>query len=333
MNNSVAIAFPNDVEAAILFNSQIRTADQPNNSPSVIGAAFNPGGAGTGTNATLLNAYDNAWTELVYDGSNSIDDTFLVQTNPADSAYIDIVHQIPGITGPLTVATITRRADTLHKLTLNGEGGNDTFNIQRLPAGLEIVINGGSGADTVIVGGQAGSFDLGDNTPGTLTFHGGAGFDELTIDDTDDNDLNQTYTITNDRVTRTGAGTYWYDGVSELTLNANGQANFIDVHSTASSTITTINGQGGNDTITLGGAEIDDIVGLIDVVGGDDDDTIRFWDVFSFTANDYEFTSNALFWEHPPSSDTARMTPSSCGPEMKTTPSLSNLWPPGRRWP
>lgn len=298
-NNTQSMVFPNDVEAAFLINSQIQTTANAN--PRVIGGAFNVGGAGTNTVTTMANAYDNAWTELVYDGNSLLDvatnpavitadDTFTIRAN-TNPAYIDIMHA--GSLG----TTITRRIDTLQKLTINGLGGNDTFIIQTLPANLELVINGGDGINIVTVGGPGpvnGFFDLGVNAPGHLTFNGGKGFDQLTIDDTNVTAGGHIYTVRDDEVFRTAAGTYEYDNVNILILNTSNQADFVNVESSSATTFTNINTQGGADTITVGGEEIDNIHGTVNLVGGNGDDLVRFWDVVSYTEDSYQFDVNGL---------------------------------------
>ncbi len=144
--NTAIMDFPNGVQAALLINSNFTNAPYQ------------------GT--ALKIAFEDAWPELVYDGYSladvanvanlisSADDTFTVRTNPIDPAFIDIVHQAIGIFGTtITVATITRRADTLQKLTINGLSGNDTLQILDLPNGMEldVIFNGGSGDDLVTV--------------------------------------------------------------------------------------------------------------------------------------------------------------------------------------
>ena len=297
MNNTVAIAFPNNVEASLLINSEIRSVDGPSNSPAVIGNAFDSSGNAfnNGTNQTLIDAYDNAWTELVYDatsladvtsnpGVNTQDDTFIVRAN-GNPLYIDFVH------GGVLGTTITRRIDTLERITINGIGGNNTYILQSLPETLEVLINGGNGADSVIVGGQTGGFDLGLNTPGKLTFDGSGGFNQLTISDTD-NAVDATYFVNEDEVSAFGGGIYEYQDIAVLTLNTGSSDNDVFVQSTHALTNTSIIAQGGLDTITAGNANIDLIQGTVNIAGGGNTDVLRLSDVFSGSGHDYEIESD-----------------------------------------
>eukprot|EP00913_Durusdinium_trenchii_P028499 g26727.t1 len=302
-NNTQAMVYPNGVEAVLLINSQIQAGPAP--FTRVIGGAFNvnspaasgPTAIGTSTITTMVNAYDNAWIELVYDGDNFFDgvfdqnDTFLLALNPNSVAnpngpqYIDFFHD------NLTTPVFTRRVDTLTKLTINSNGGVDTFFLQDLPAGLEVVINGGSGVNIVTVGGpQGGTFNL-DNTPGTLTFNGGDGFNQLIVDDSNETSAS-TYFVRDDEVTR-GTGTYHYNNVHNVTLNAGVAGDDIFVESSHAGTITNIFAQGGQDTITVGSAHIDFIDGLVNIVGGTDSDLVRFSDIFSGSGHHYEIDAGA----------------------------------------
>jgi CubicO group peptidase (beta-lactamase class C family) len=315
-NNTVAIAFPNGVEAALLINSQIQSIDGPTQpvnaaTPFVIGGAFNPGGVGTGTTSALRNAYDNAWSELVYDGYSfsdvanvtnlisSADDTFTVRTNPTDPAYIDIVHSAIGLFGsPFTVATITRRADTLQKLTINGLDGANEFRIEALPATLELVINGGFGSDSVTVGrrqfGTINIDNLGEYAPGLLRFDGNGGNDSLELTDGLNTETGKVYEVWNDEVTRSGSGPgpreYHYEDVEELTLRTSFQSEVILVQSTNAGTTTTINSLAGADDIQMFAS----IAGPLNIAGGTATDSLRIFDVFTSTPRDYLFETNLL---------------------------------------
>ena len=71
--------------------------------------------------------------------------------------------------------TYTRRADTLHKLTINGLGGNDQLYIDYLPPEMTVEFNGGSGDDSAFVGHGLPVVDGDlDRIQGSFTFTGGA---------------------------------------------------------------------------------------------------------------------------------------------------------------
>jgi len=88
-----------------------------------------------------------------------------------------------------------------------------------------------------------------------------------------------------------GAGTYNYHNVDLLTLSAGNGSDDIFVESTSAGTFTIVNAQGGADTITIGGAHIDFVLGNVNVVGGFGFDTVRFGDLTT-TGHDYEIDSD-----------------------------------------
>ncbi|MGC1276285.1 MAG: serine hydrolase domain-containing protein [Planctomycetaceae bacterium] len=292
-NNTIAMAFPNLVQATLLINSQIQTAP---NSPILIGAAFNPGGTGTNQVVTMRNAYDNAWTELVYEGddagdvgSPNPDETFILRLNPADSDFLDFLHD-----GNLV---FTRRSDTLQQLTIDGLGGRDTFLIQSLPATLELIINGGAGDDDVTVGVDAGGLaDLDSLTPGTLVFHGDGGLNSLTISDTHDIDSGNIYTIRDDEVLRSGVDplTYQFTNVANLNVNASFNADLIWLESLGAGTGLEIDADAGNDTIIVGVAHIDFVKGSVEITAGAGTDLIQFSDLFSPSPHTYDIHADHL---------------------------------------
>src|SRR5262249_6319556 len=64
--------------------------------------------------------------------------------------------------------------------TLNGLGGNDTFTVERVRAGLPVTVNGGDGDDIINVGTAAGSLD---DIARPLTVNGDLGSDTLNGND------------------------------------------------------------------------------------------------------------------------------------------------------
>ncbi|MCA9261035.1 MAG: serine hydrolase, partial [Planctomycetales bacterium] len=194
MNNTSAIVFNNGVAASLLINSQIQSETAAINSPSVIGAAFNPTSTptGMGTNGTLIDASDNAWTDLVYEGDDDADDEFTIQTNSTNPAFLDIV---------TPTGTFTRRIDTLHSLTIRGLGGDDDFIVIDLPGDIQLTLEGGDGDDEfwidavdegvrVMLSGDAGDdvFYASDaprnlESVNHVTFLGGADVDRVELND------------------------------------------------------------------------------------------------------------------------------------------------------
>jgi hypothetical protein len=301
MNNTVAIAFDNGVAASLLINSQIQSEDRNVGTPVVIGAAFNPTATptGTGTNASLIAAYDNAWTELVYDGNDdadaTADDDFIIRQNTTNAAWIDIVH--------VGVNTITRRIDTLSKITLNGLDGEDTFDVQFLPANIELLINGGADNDDI----EFGAGDVDTNIKGIVTVNGGGGGDagdSLTIDDTADAGNDRYFFEDNEFDKWFFTGELTFNGVENVRLDANPDDNDIYVDSMPLFGIDlTIATTGGENTVYAGDGDFDtNITGDLTVIGDLDafPDTLVILDQNDTGDDDYTFdgptdTADATF--------------------------------------
>ncbi|MCA9185166.1 MAG: serine hydrolase [Planctomycetales bacterium] len=116
--NSCIMSFPNTAQVSLLINSDF--------------AAGLPYQC-----VQLKDAYENAWPELVVEGTAS-NDMFSLMAN-ADDGLIDLF-----LNGKLVG---TRRVSTLEKLTIRGLEGDDTFAIFDLPENVELVVEGGSGDD------------------------------------------------------------------------------------------------------------------------------------------------------------------------------------------
>ena len=78
------------------------------------------------------------------------------------------------------------------------------------------------------------------------------------------------------------------DDISSITINALDGADEIFIHELPAGIPLTINGDAGNDTITVGVAHIDLIQSDVTVVGGPDSDTLRVSDIFSGSGHAYD---------------------------------------------
>jgi hypothetical protein len=115
---------------------------------------------------------------------------------------------------------------------------------QTLP--VELLIESGGGDDDVI-------FGAGDLNPlvGAITLDGGAGLDEVLLDDSA-HAAAESFLVTTTAISRAGFGPLAYSGAESIALNAGTGADSINLRS---ATIpVTLNGGGGNDAITLGPA-------------------------------------------------------------------------------
>jgi CubicO group peptidase (beta-lactamase class C family) len=308
MNNTVAMAFPNGVEAALLINSQIQSVDAPAASAtlSVIGAAFSPSGTTGGTTNAMREAYDNAWTHVVYEGDTGLlppfaDDVFVLRGVAGTTDWIELLHD--------GVIVMQRRMDTLNSLEIRGLRGDDTLTLQNLPSLLNLdltfkgdrendtvsfdslpvlvnlVVNGDSGSDTVIVG--SGSLN---SVYGTVNFNGGSGSDSIVFDDSSDVVDSRLYTVNASSFSRSSTvfAAYSFSALETVRVQSGQGDNTILVTATSSGTAIEIASGSGDDQIEVGdgnaAANINDSV-VIEASSGND--LLIIDDRNSLAAHDY----------------------------------------------
>jgi Ca2+-binding RTX toxin-like protein len=176
------------------------------------------------------------------DGGVPRSDTMTVRNLPGNGLQVQVVvnglEQFRGLWS------------TVLNITVNSLALNDTINVENLAFGVPLTANGGDHDDIVNVG--TGNLDV---VRGFVTVNGQLGSNTVELHD-DQASFSDTYTITHDRVTRSDVffGELRYGTVQNLILNAQDGNNTIDVHSTASGTLVTINAGDGNDLINLGAA-------------------------------------------------------------------------------
>jgi hypothetical protein len=133
---------------------------------------------------------------------------------------------------------------------VNGGATGNTFNVQSLPYGSDVTLNGGAGDDTFNLGDASGTL----NGIGTsLTIHGEEGENVLNLND-QGTTTGEVYGVTATTITRTDFArttidfTVNYDGLSGLNLlSASGADNYVefDVSGTAAGTTTQLTGEAG----------------------------------------------------------------------------------------
>lgn len=186
------------------------------------------------------------------DRNDSGNDTYTI----TDNTYLK-----PGFnTGTLTFNSIAT-------IILDANDNNNTIDISGLSSSTELTVNGNGGNDTFFVG--AGDFDT--NIDGALILNGEAGDDMLNIIDTGDGG-NDTYIITADSFTKPnfGTGSLTYTSMSSMVLEASNSSNTIQVNSLSGSTSLTLKGNGGNDTfvVTDNNGALNNIAGPLAIEGG-----------------------------------------------------------------
>ncbi len=247
--NTMMVDFPNDIQVAIVRNSD--------------------GGV-----PVLRTSYENAWTGMVVQGDEG-DNVFQLRRNDLDANLLDLV-----VDGSLFFSF---RIDVLQSLELRGLGGSDTFLIEDSPVSLDLILNGGAGQDSFVLGNPLGN-SVFDHLLGNLTVVGGdGGSDGLFINDP--NGFSSEYSIrgidnaeiTYDGVIHASSHTpgklFVFDTVEDIVLVGNTDPNLItvrdiaagmnieiragfnddiiQVHDIASTAKVVVHGEGGNDTVEV----------------------------------------------------------------------------------
>ncbi|MCB9770178.1 MAG: proprotein convertase P-domain-containing protein [Candidatus Omnitrophica bacterium] len=259
-----------------------------------------------GTNAETITVTDAGGGQTTVASTEGELTTF---NNPSGTLTINA-----GGTGGDTVNVQSLDPSYTGAIVLNGQGGGDTFQIDIVPSGATMTVNGGAANDTINVGGPNGW----DSILGALTVHGdtndptpasnnsiSALGDAVSNDRPDGDHLHvldevsattRTYTTNGSTLSRTGAGSINYDTLERVTIDTSATTGSdIDVTSTPSSCVMTLNAGMANDDIDVtaigsnsvarinGGAGEDafDVVttssdGLLFLRGESGEDTFKF---------------------------------------------------------
>lgn len=220
--HTAIVEFENDVQASLVINSER--------------------GFSGYQKKILETAYENAWTDISYSGSEG-DDVFEIRTSSPDG--IETLEIWMGSNPSSLNKVYSHWVDTLYSLTINGYGGNDTFIVDEVPDSVSLILNGDDGNDILHAANGWGDIEY----VGGITFNGGGGIDDAFIDDSN-NDYSipgsDLYTVADVEVSRDGESVFMTD-VENLTLTTGDQSDWVNVFSTGRS-ITLKTGKG-NDVI------------------------------------------------------------------------------------
>src|SRR5262249_30549589 len=137
---------------------------------------------------------------------------------------------VNGDTYTLTGSSLTRQFfgglnyNTTESLFLRAATGNNPFTISSTAAGMSYSLDGNGGNDTFNIGSPGNNAV---NVDGALTLTGGNGTDAINYNDFS-NAAVTSYTITNTTVARSGAATATYGACEYLTINAGSAADTIN---------------------------------------------------------------------------------------------------------
>jgi hypothetical protein len=187
-------------------------------------------------------------------------------------------------------------ADALAQILLNGDAGTDTMSVIQSRIGTlatGITFNGGSDSDVVAITPSTG----GDHARVTDAFvvNGGSGANNtLSVDDAL-NTAAVTWTVTGAALARTAFGGVSYASMASVTLLAqNTVGATVNVEST--STATTVNTGGGQDTINVspGTGLLASIAGPLTLTAGAGADHLVLWDNSNSDAATYSITATGV---------------------------------------
>jgi Ca2+-binding RTX toxin-like protein len=197
----------------------------------------------------------------------------------------------PGTLANTGMAPVTY--DGVESLVLTASPYDDTITVRGTESATAVTINAGGGNDTINVGGGLLFPTLG-TIQGALTVNGGDGSDVLNLNDWGTFSP-QSYTLTANTLTRTGAANITYTSVS-LVVNAGGADDTFTVLGVAVDTPVTLNAGAGNDTINVGSAakSLDWIWSALTVNGEGGTDVLNINDQASISGQGYTLTANSL---------------------------------------
>jgi acrosin len=182
------------------------------------------------------NTFQGTYTLTVAgDQLASANDTITIDTSPAG-----------GVTVTLNGYSATFDPGVISSIQVLPGGGANTVNIEHTLAGAPVTISDSNGSDVINLSPSAQFLDT---IKGSVTINGD-GLDTVNLAD-QGTSFSDTYTVTNSTVTRPFFAGLSYSGIANLTLSAETGSNVINVSSTASGVQTTVNTDGGGDTVNV----------------------------------------------------------------------------------
>ena len=177
---------------------------------------------------------------------------------------------------------------TAEILDLSTSGAASTIRVESTAAATDYTLRAGDGDDTINFGGTARDVSAID---GEVTVFGGAGDDRINYND-DNSATNNTYTVSPDNLSRTGAAVVDPNGIEAVVVNAGSGADLFNVPATLAATPVTLNGNGGNDTFRVANGIWDNaIAGPVTVNGGNGFDELDIDDTSDTGADNYAVTA------------------------------------------
>lgn len=233
-----------------------------------------------------------------HSGSPVTNDEIFISTDGTDMIItVDVPNDIPGtyaLSGGGDFPGWTTRIPigSVNTITVNADDGDDIIRVYGVPAGVNVVVNAGTGNDLI----QVGDGDIDDATTGVrdnVFVNGGTGTDSLSYYDLTDNVGDDTYTITSSTIIKTlsGVTTYGSD-VERIDVTANPFNNTFDINSVSSATDLYLSGFSGDDTYNLAVDFDSTIFGFVSCIGGAGADKILIDDSTDILDDSYVISGN-----------------------------------------
>lgn len=171
----------------------------------------------------------------------------------------------------------------IESFVLQAGSGNDTINVNQ--ATVPVTLNGNGGADTFNVGSPGNNVEIID---APVQVNGGGGSDVMNYND-QANGFGDNYTITSSSVTRFASSVVNYATIEALVVNASTAGNPISILSSAAGTPITVNGGNGDDTFFVADGDWDLNLGAPLTLNGQGGtlDTVRITDTADLGADGY----------------------------------------------
>jgi len=248
------------------------------------------GGSGT-DELWIRDGDDDGGTYVVTPTTVSKIDGNLVSFTPGDTEDVIVVGS--AFNDTFNVSGNTGIAGDI-TFELQGNDGEDTFNMDEVDDRATMNLLGGLSHDVFNIGN--GDFDT--NIDGDIDIDGGDSGDIINVDDTNDVG-NDEYTLDDGFFARPGGtdGVLTYSNVSTFHLDANGDANEIDVLGVSVGTTTQVDGRAGDDTFEVGDFDYNNnIDGTLSITGGGGTgDLMRIRDDLDVGNDVYEFGVSQTF--------------------------------------
>lgn len=197
-------------------------------------------------------------------------------------------------------SVVGQLAPAAGQIIVRGLGGNDVIRYSDTHpdgAGRPITIDGGSGDDTIILGGNEGDFRLTFVQYSSMTIIGGPGSDTLTIDASKQSGVtNNTPIIKSDQISfHDTVARQKYQEIETLNLRTGYSGyNYARVESLPAGTTLNLRANSANTKFVIGTGDLDAVKGVVNVDGVSGNDSVEINDSADTTGRTYTVTNAGI---------------------------------------